>query len=176
MNRAAPTSPPSLAVVTANEAVGGRLGVLTGGSFNEGLTVRLDAAASTESLRVGDFVVLEGDHNRYFSMIADMQLEVTDAGLAADPPPSASKFIRRALAGTHTYATVQVKPSLVLRGVDEETAEERRPEPVRNIPMHFSELRAGDADGYRRRLRPGERDEVPARLAADDGDARLHRP
>jgi DNA helicase HerA-like ATPase len=75
-------------------------------------------------------------------MISDMRLEVTDRGLAADPPPTASAFIRRALAGTHTYATVQVKPSLVLRGIDELTAEERRPEPVRNIPMHFAELRA----------------------------------
>lgn len=151
----APIDRTALAAATADRSAGDdghRLGVLTGGSFTEGLTVRLDAATSTEDLRVGDFVVLEGDQHRYFSMLSDMQLEVTDAGLAADPPPVASRFVRQALAGTHTYATVVVKPSLVLRGVgsDEVTAEARRPEPVRNIPMHFSELRQAtqaDIDG-----------------------------
>jgi DNA helicase HerA-like ATPase len=140
MQRSTPPSAAPLAAA-AGATPGDRLGVVTGGSFSEGLTVRLDTAASTEALRVGDFVVLEGERSRYFSMISDMRLEVTDHGLAADPPPAASPFIRRALAGTHTYATVQVKPSLVLRDVAELTAEERRPEPVRNIPMHFAELR-----------------------------------
>jgi uncharacterized protein len=122
-----------------------RLGVLTGGSFEQGLTVRLDTGASTEALRVGDFVVLEGDAHRYFSMLSNMRLEMTDPALAADPPPSASRFIRRALAGAHTYATVEVKPSLVLRGADDDlTAERHAPEPVRNIPMHFAELRPAD--------------------------------
>lgn len=129
------------ALSSAAPAAGQRLGVLTGGAFQEGLVARLDDAASTESLRVGDFVVLEGEHNRYFSMISNMRLEVTDRGLAADPPPAASPFIRRALAGTHTYATVEVKPSLVLRGDAANIAEQRHPEPVRNIPMHFAELR-----------------------------------
>jgi hypothetical protein len=123
---------------------GERLGVVTGGSFGEGLTVRLETAATTEGLRVGDFVVLEGEQNRYFSLISDMRLELTDRGLAADPPREASAFVRRALAGTQTYATVEVKPSLVLRDANDDrlSAEPIRPEPVRNIPMHFAELRA----------------------------------
>ena len=47
-----------------------QLGVVTGGSFTEGLTVRLDAMRSTEALQVGNFVVIEGEDNRYFSTIA----------------------------------------------------------------------------------------------------------
>jgi len=51
-----------------------RLGVVTDGAFNAGLTVRLDAGCSTEDLRIGDFVIVEGKDNRYFSMISDLQL------------------------------------------------------------------------------------------------------
>lgn len=127
---------------TGEPTPGGQLlGVVTGGSFQEGLTIRLESSASTESLRVGDFVVVEGEQNLYFSMLSNMQLEVTNRGLAADPPPSGSAFLRQALAGIQTYATVEVKPSLVIRNIDKLTAERMPPEPVRTIPMHFAQLR-----------------------------------
>ncbi|MGA7669946.1 MAG: ATP-binding protein [Nitrolancea sp.] len=115
------------------------LGVVTEGTFNAGLTVRLSAGCTTESLRVGSFVVLEGERNRYFSLITDMRLRVTDAGLAATPPFDSSSFVRKALANSHTYATVEVRPSLMLE--DAHDAEGAGPGPVRNIPMHFAMLR-----------------------------------
>ena len=115
------------------------LGVVTEGTFNAGLTVRLSAECTTESLRVGSFVVLEGERNRYFSLITDMRLRVTDAGLAATPPIDSTAFVRKALANSHTYATVEVRPSLMLEDV--ENVEGAGPGPVRNIPMHFAVLR-----------------------------------
>ena len=87
-----------------------QLGVVTGGSFTDGMTVRLDAARSTEALQVGNFVVIEGENNRYFSTIADLELQLTDPAIAADPPPLHSPFLRAALAGVQTYAVAQVKP------------------------------------------------------------------
>jgi hypothetical protein len=65
------------------------LGVVTDGAFNAGLTVRLDSDVSTEEMRIGDFVVIEGERNLYFSMISDMQLRATDPRLPADPPRGA---------------------------------------------------------------------------------------
>ncbi len=115
------------------------LGVVIGGSFKDGLEVRLDAARSTEAVQVGNFVVVEGDDNRYFSTIADLELRLTDPALAADPPPAGSPFLRAALAGTHTYAVAEVKPSLMLEGKDSLTG--GGPKPVRTIPMHFALLR-----------------------------------
>jgi len=91
-----------------------RLGVVTDGAFNTGLTVRLDADRSTEDLRVGDFVVIEGKSNRYFSIISDMQLRVSDPRLLASPPDDAPPLVAHALAGTSTYANVEVKPMLML--------------------------------------------------------------
>ncbi|HLI52398.1 MAG TPA: DUF87 domain-containing protein, partial [Thermomicrobiaceae bacterium] len=123
-----------------------RLGVVTEGSFNGGLTVRLNGRHDTEGLRVGSFVVLEGRDNLYFSLITDMRLRVTDQALASHPPPIDSPFVSRALAGTHTFATVEVRPNLMLEEKDNLTATSR-PAPARNIPMHFAALRsATEAD------------------------------
>lgn len=123
-----------------------QLGVVTEGSFKDGLTVRLDAGCSTEALQVGNFVVVEGEGNRYFSTIADLRLRLTDPALAADPPPGGSPFLRAALAGTHTYATAEVKPSLMLEGHD--LVEGGGPKPVRTIPMHFAVLRAAAGEDF----------------------------
>lgn len=124
-----------------------RLGVVTDGAFNAGLTVRLDAGCSTEDLRIGDFVIVEGEHIRYFSMISDLQLRATDIRLLADPPRDASPFITQALSGINTYATVQVKPMLMLEKGEELAFldELSGPQPVRTIPMHFAELCQADA-------------------------------
>ncbi len=114
-----------------------RLGVVTEGAFNEGLVVRLDPGTSTEHLRIGSFVVVEGEQHRYFGLISDLTLQAADPRISADPPRDASPFIRNVLSGTATYATVQVKPQLML----DISKHERKMEPVRTIPMHFATLR-----------------------------------
>jgi DNA helicase HerA-like ATPase len=123
-----------------------RLGVVVEGTFNGGLTVRLDPGTTTEQLCIGNFVVVEGQHNRYFSLISDMHLKATDPRLLADPPRDPSAFVAHALAGTSTYATVEVKPMLMLEKADVTDLdalfeEGSGPQPVRTIPMHFAELR-----------------------------------
>ncbi len=121
-----------------------RLGVVTDGAFNAGLTVRLDPGVSTEDLRIGSFVVVEGERHLFFSTLADIFLRATDARIAADPPRDVSPFIARALSGTATYATVQVRPMLVMEKGDDTTftMDLSPPQPVRTIPMHFALLRA----------------------------------
>lgn len=116
-----------------------RLGVVVDGAFNAGLVVRLDPEASTESLRIGDFVVVQGKNYKFFCTITDLSLQSTDARVKADPPRDSSEFVHRALMGTSTYATIQVKPHLML-DLSPPLGEETPPEPVRTIPMHFAEL------------------------------------
>nr|MBC7244506.1 ATP-binding protein [Chloroflexota bacterium] len=129
-----------------------RLGVVIDGTFSSGLTVRLDPGITTEQLRIGSFVVVEGQRNRYFSLISDIHLKATDPRLLSDPPRVTSPFIARTLAGTSVYATVEVRPMLMLEKPDESDPrallEERSgPQPVKTIPMHFAELReATDLD------------------------------
>ena len=119
-----------------------RLGIITDGAFNAGLTARLDPDCSTEELRIGDFVVIEGVDKTYFSMISDMQLHATDASLLADPLGAASPFVTKALTGTSAYATVLVKPMLMMDREDDFAfvSDLEGPQPVRTIPLHFAAL------------------------------------
>jgi DNA helicase HerA-like ATPase len=122
------------------------LGVVVDGTFNGGLIIRLNPGVSTEQLSIGNFVVVDGQRNRYFSLISDMHLKAADPRLLSDPPRQASPFVTRTLAGTSTYATVEVKPMLMLEKVDETDpdallAQATGPQPVRTIPMHFAQLR-----------------------------------
>ncbi len=127
------------------------LGVVTDGAFSAFLTVRLDPGCSSEQVRIGDFVIVEGEEYLYFSLISDIQLRATDASLLADPPRDASPFIRRALAGTSTYATVQVKPMLAIEKPKEGEMVDilAKPEPVRTIPMHLATLRQATHGDFR---------------------------
>jgi DNA helicase HerA-like ATPase len=127
-----------------------RLGVITDGAFNATLTARLDPGVSSEGLRIGDFVIVEGERNLFFSTIADIQLRATDPGILSQPPSGASSFIARALAGTATYAAVQVKPTLMIdkpQGAFVDVTV--KPQPVRTIPMHFAVLRQAGQNDFR---------------------------
>jgi hypothetical protein len=122
----------------------GHLGIVTEGSFTGGLTVRLDNP-SVEELQVGSFVVVEGERRRYFSLISDLQLRVTDPAVAADPPVG-SDFVRQALHGIQSYASAVVRPSLVIDEVGSLDGDPR-PRAVRTIPPHFAAMRqARDED------------------------------
>ncbi|MEI7769328.1 MAG: ATP-binding protein [Chloroflexales bacterium] len=109
-----------------------RLGVITSGSLSEGLTARLESRESVEDMRVGKFVVVQGEKHEFFSMITDVVLEATNQKVLIDPP-SGDAFIHEVLAGTSTYGTLQMKPQLML-------PRDRKTDmlPVKTIPRHFS--------------------------------------
>lgn len=109
-----------------------KLGVITSGSLNTGLTARLEAHESVEDVRVGKFVVIEGQRNEFFSIITDVVLEATNQKVLIDPPDG-DMFIHEVLAGTSTYGTIELMPRLTLPA--DLTA---GLQPVRTVPRHFS--------------------------------------
>lgn len=117
------------------------LGLIIDGSFRHGLRARLFDLSSVEELRIGSFVVIEGERHRYFGTVTDLSLATTNSALLADPPPAAS-LLQRVVRGTHAYATAEIHPSLVL----EEGKSE--PRPVRTIPPHFAILRQATAHDF----------------------------
>jgi DNA helicase HerA-like ATPase len=121
-----------------------RLGVVTSGSLAEGLCARLEGRASVEDLRVGKFVVIQGERHDFFSMVTDVVLEATNHKVLADPP-NGDPFIYEVLAGTSTYGTIAIKPMLMLpRDVDQGLL------PVKTVPRHFAPvLEATEADFQR---------------------------
>ena len=127
-----------------------RMGVVTGGSFTKGLSVRLDGRTTSEALQIGGFCVVEGQEYLYFSMIQDLALQTTDVALMS-APPNLSAFMLNVLRGTSLYVLAEIKPMLMVKRLDEDELDDGKagglPQPVRTIPMHFAELfEASDVD------------------------------
>ncbi|RJP30179.1 MAG: ATP-binding protein [Candidatus Omnitrophota bacterium] len=127
------------------------LGVITAGSLAEGLEMRLDPAYAVEQVRAGKFVVVEGSEFDFFSMITDVCLDASSGAILRDPPRRSS-LLDDVLAGDHTYATISLKPMLMLqRGVAGERFDrEEHLRPVKSIPVHFSTVREAGKDDVNR--------------------------
>ncbi|MCI0711449.1 MAG: ATP-binding protein [Chloroflexi bacterium] len=112
---------------------GTRIGVVVGGSLSKGLKVKLDRDTSIESLAVGRYVVVRGVQKRFFCMVTDIQLDVTNAALMANPPDLTDPFLSAVYSGTAAFGTIHVAPMLM---IDEDTS---TPRPVKTIPSHFTQ-------------------------------------
>jgi uncharacterized protein len=109
-----------------------RLGVITSGSLVDGLNARLEGRESVEDMRVGKFVVIQGEKHEFFSMITDVILEATNQKILVDPP-NGDPFFHEVLAGTSTYGSITIKPMLMLpRDIDQGLL------PVKTVPRHFA--------------------------------------
>ncbi|MDP8244944.1 MAG: ATP-binding protein [Candidatus Hinthialibacter antarcticus] len=113
-----------------------RLGVVTSGSLSDGLEMRLDPDVSVEEVRAGKFVVVEGKQLDFFSMITDVRLDASSASILRDPPARES-LLSDVLAGDHTYATLSLKPMLMVERKETIKRDEDL-RPVKSIPVHFS--------------------------------------
>src|SRR4051794_25377705 len=122
-----------------------RLGVVVDGSLSEGLKVRLNAETSVEDLRVGQFVVIQGDQHQFFSIIGDVRLEAANQDVLSDPPAEDDVFLRRVLGGTATFGTFEVTPTLML---STDVADGLRP--VRTVPRHFAPVFSADQSDFER--------------------------
>ena len=119
-----------------------RIGVLTHGSLGKGVEMKLDPARSVETVKAGTFVVVEGERYDFFSLITDLQIDAANEGILLRPPGADEDLLRRVLQGTGTYATVSLRPQLMVPGgIDGD------PLPVKTVPAHFSAVgEASDDD------------------------------
>lgn len=62
------------------------LGMITRGSLLKGLQLRLEHGTTVEDMRVGRFVVIEGQENRFFCLVTDMELGAANERVLQDPP------------------------------------------------------------------------------------------
>ena len=123
----------------AEEKGNQRLGIVVSGSLTKGVEVRLDSSASVEEMAVGRYVTIEGGKRRFFGMITDISLGVTDQMLTQTPPDVSDPFMAEVLAGTSTYGTLHVTPYLTIGG--DVTSLIEGPQPVKTVPSHFSEVK-----------------------------------
>ena len=119
------------------EEKGGRLGMVVSGSLAEGVEVRLDPGVSTEEIKVGAFVNLQGRRMRFFGVVTDVSLASTDPGMRLAPPDVSDPFVAEVVSGTMAYGTVSVEPSLTLS--NDAFAAIDGPQPAKTVPPHFAE-------------------------------------
>ena len=123
-----------------------RVGVLTHGSLGQGVEMKLDPARSVESVRAGTFVVVEGETFDFFSLITDLRIDAANEGILLRPPGADDELLRRVLQGSGTYATVSLRPQLMVpQGIDDEA-----PLPVKTVPAHFSAVGEATEDDVAR--------------------------
>jgi DNA helicase HerA-like ATPase len=115
------------------------LGRVIRGSLLEGIECRLADEVSVEDVRVGRFVVVEGTRHRFFSAVHDVKLANTNEDVLLRPPED--DFVQQVFRGTNTYATVDLRPKLLIEHGEEGVR------PVKTIPPHFAVVReASDED------------------------------
>ncbi len=119
-----------------NDRNGAFMGTVIGGSLNRGIEVRLDPSFPVESVKVGGFVAIQGQAQRFFGIVSDVTLETADASLRGMPPEAWDSFTASVMSHTNAYAIVTVLPQLVLGGSTLAMIE--GPQPARAIPPHFS--------------------------------------
>ena len=69
------------------------LGSVIEGSLSRGLEVRLHPDISVEDMRVGKFLVVQGQRSRFFCMLTDVALGTASARILANPPEPANVFL-----------------------------------------------------------------------------------
>ena len=108
--------------------------------------MKLDPARSVESVRAGTFVVVEGETFDFFSLITDLRIDAANEGILLRPPGADDELLRRVLQGSGTYATVSLRPQLMVpQGIDDEA-----PLPVKTVPAHFSAVGEATEDDVAR--------------------------
>jgi len=110
-----------------------KLGFLLSGSLTEGLTMRLDPSCDLEEVKTGKFVSVYGNQYKFFSLITDIELQVTNQDILLFPPEEDETLLKKVLKEHDTYAKILLRPMLMLDAKDNYM-------PVKTIPCHFSEV------------------------------------
>lgn len=115
------------------------IGIITRGSLIEGVEMKLAPRYSVEDVKAGKFVIIDGEKNEFFSMITDVRLDTTSPQILVHPPSRDDLLMREILTGTSAYATVMLRPMLMVsKSQTEEDEEPSEVLPVKTVPAHFS--------------------------------------
>ncbi|MFH0898468.1 MAG: DUF87 domain-containing protein [bacterium] len=108
-----------------------KIGHILTGSLIEGLVMRLAPGYNLEDIKTGKFVSVVGQHYRFFSLITNIELEVTNPDILLFPPREDETLLASILEQRDIYAKVTLRPMLMLNEKNEHM-------PVKTIPAHFA--------------------------------------
>jgi DNA helicase HerA-like ATPase len=123
--------------MTINNPAGNYLGLVIGGSLNQGVEVLLDAKTHIEEIAGGQPVVIQGKNLRFFGIITNITLQSSDQSIKTNPPDFSNAIISAIASQSSMYATMQVITTLTISGTISASV---APKPAKNIPSHFSKV------------------------------------
>lgn len=110
-----------------------KIGHIISGSLSEGLIMRLEASYPLEDIKTGKFVSIKGKTFTFFSLIMDLELEVTHPDILLFPPTETEHLLRKILKNKDIYAKIKLRPMLMLDG-------QKNRMPPKTLPEHFSSV------------------------------------
>ena len=112
--------------------------------------MKLDASVSIESLIAGTFAVIQGHQYDFFSLITDVRIDASNDDILLYPPSQEDQLLREVLQGNATYATVSLKPMLMLPNDQNQELLQEQARSVKTIPSHFSLVATATEDDIAR--------------------------
>lgn len=109
------------------------LGQVISGSLIEGFLIKIHPSISVDEIKTGKFLSITSGQNKFFSLITDLKLEVTNPDILLFPPNQDETILHNILRKKDIYATALLKPMIVLD-------KNNRVMPVKTIPTHFSSV------------------------------------
>ncbi len=107
------------------------IGTIISGSLTEGLVMRVDQHVQLSNLKTGKFVSISTNEYKFFSLIADLRLEVSHPDILLFPPTAEETLLKQTLAIKDIYATATLRPMVMLDT-------HQRVLPVKTVPPHFA--------------------------------------
>lgn len=108
-----------------------KIGYVIAGSLTEGLIMRLNPEYALEEVKAGKFVCVKSSEMTFFSLVTDIELEVTHPDILLFPPTEREPLLNDIVKRNDAYAKVTLKPMLMLDKYGQRM-------PVKTIPSHFT--------------------------------------
>ena len=109
------------------------LGVVTGGSLIDGLTMRVSPELELSILKTGKFVTVVCEGTTFFCLMTDIGLHVSNPDILLYPPSDSETLLMSVLKRRTVYATAQLKPMVMMTQKNEII-------PVKTVPGHFAKV------------------------------------
>lgn len=115
------------------------IGQIISGSFSKGLLLKLNHDFNIEDLKVGEFVIVEGEDKKFFSMVVDLELNVNNPKIFNYIQIAKDEFVKDVLKGTSAFGLIHLKPYLMVDKNTPTNINDDIPK-VKTIPSHFSNV------------------------------------
>lgn len=118
---------------SSSPALASTLGMIISGSLTDGFAMRLSSHTKLESIKAGKFVCIQTGSYKFFSLITDLRLDISNPEILLFPPQPHETLLHTIVQKRSMYALAHLRPMIALNN-------QLECKPVKTIPPHFSHV------------------------------------